>query len=173
MSNHGHAELLKFKEIGKDVSVDDAIPGLSTELQSEVVELENRAVEAEIEELFKKKIETEVQYMAISGKVQKLRVAAVDHITVLEERKALASEQTQLLHKVGHAENKAVMLKKEAEKLERNCEDIVASADETLKLQKRVCKYSSCFFVQLVMLVLTLFVFVFQLSQNYVEIVPT
>ncbi|KAI3456737.1 hypothetical protein Pfo_013400 [Paulownia fortunei] len=193
-------EVLKFKEISRDISVDDSVSDLCTEfidveqklqntsserlpygdgvqtfsraVQSEVVETENRDVETELEDLFKQKIEAEVEYMAISRTVQKLRVAAVDQITVLEEQKALASEQTQILDKLGDAENKAAMLKKEAEKLENFCEDI-ASADETLKLQMRVCKYSSCFFVQLVLLVVILGFFIFQLSPNYAEVVPT
>ncbi|KAL7130684.1 hypothetical protein ABFS83_13G150500 [Erythranthe nasuta] len=190
-------EVLKYKELGKDVPVDDSILDLCTEfidveqklqttssrqlpcgesedsslgVESDVVERENRDLEVEIEELFKQKIENEVECMVLSRSANKMRAAsAVDQITVMEEQ---ASEQTVILDKLEHAENKAAMLKKEAEKLERICEDI-ASVDETLKLQNRVCKYSSCFFVQLVMLALALAVFVYQLSPNYDEVVPT
>ncbi|KAL0362994.1 UNVERIFIED_CONTAM: WPP domain-interacting protein 2 [Sesamum calycinum] len=100
-------------------------------------ETANRDVETEVEDLFKQKIEVEVEYLAISRMVQKLKAAAGNHITVLEEQKALVSEQTQILDKLGDAENKALMLKKQAEKLENFCEDI-ASADETLELQNRL-----------------------------------
>ncbi|KAL3851074.1 hypothetical protein ACJIZ3_012956 [Penstemon smallii] len=186
-------EVLKFKEIGKDVPVDDSVSNLPPEFtdveqklqesfeqllsgkdvdisssqagQPEVVETE------ELEELFKQKIETEVEYLALYKMVQNLRSAAVTQ-TVLEEQKALASHQTQILHKLEGTENKALMLKKQAEKLEFFCEDI-ANADETLKLQKRVFKYSSCFFVQLVLLVVILGVFISQSSPNNVEVVPT
>ncbi|KAL0443204.1 UNVERIFIED_CONTAM: WPP domain-interacting protein 2 [Sesamum latifolium] len=188
-------ELVKIKEISKDFPVDDSVPDLDTEfidveqklqqtssdrrapqgcspaLQSDVVETANRDVETELEDLFKQKIKAEVEYLVISRMVQKLKAAAGNHITVWEEQKALVSEQTQILDKLGDAENKALMLKKQAEKLESFCEDI-ASADETLELQKRVCKYSSCFFLQLVLLVIILSV-LFQLSPNYVEVVPT
>ncbi|XP_011095647.1 WPP domain-interacting protein 1 [Sesamum indicum] len=188
-------ELVKIKEIIKDISVDDSVSDSHKEfidveqklqetisdrrvpqdcspaLQSDVVETANRAVETELEGHFKQKIEVEVEYLALSSMVQKLKAAAGNHITVLEEQKALVSEQTEILDKLGNAENKALMLKKQAETLENFCEDI-ASADETLELQKRVCKYSSCFFLQLVLLVIILSV-LFQLSPNYVEVVPT
>ncbi|KAL0353439.1 UNVERIFIED_CONTAM: WPP domain-interacting protein 2 [Sesamum angustifolium] len=130
-------ELVKIKEISKDISVDDSVSDLHTEfldveqklhktssdrrvpqgcssaLQSDVVETENRDVETEVEDLFKQKIEVEVEYLAISRMVQKLKAAAGNHITVLEEQKALVSEQTQILDKLGNAENKALMLKKQ------------------------------------------------------------
>ncbi|KAK6149476.1 hypothetical protein DH2020_017001 [Rehmannia glutinosa] len=190
-------EVQKIKEVSEDISVDDSVSDLGTEFiddkqklqkmsaellpYSEVVQsfsqavqsevTGNRDAERELEDLYKQKIEAEVEYMAIARTVQKLRVD-VDQITVLEEQKALASEQTQILDKLGVAENKAAVLKKEAEKLENICEDI-ASADEIIKLQNRVCKYSSCFFVQLVLLVVILGVFIFHLSPTYVEVVPT
>ncbi|KAI3466364.1 hypothetical protein Pfo_023027 [Paulownia fortunei] len=190
-------EVLKFKEISEDASVDDSasdthreftdaeqklletsseqfpsgegVQSFSRAVQSGVVEIANRDVETELEDLFKRRIEAEVEYLAISRTIQKLRVAAVDQITILEEQKAPASVQSQILYKLG---DKATMLKKDAEKLENFCEDI-ASADETLKLQKRVCKYTSYFFVQLLSLLVILGVFIFELSPNYVEVVPT
>ncbi|KAG8386567.1 hypothetical protein BUALT_Bualt03G0161800 [Buddleja alternifolia] len=177
-------EVLKFKEISEDASVidslsdsehlpyGDGIQSNSRSVQSEVAETANREVENELENLFKQKIEAEVEYLTILRTVQNLRVSAVDQITVIEETKALASEQTQILEKLGNAEHKAAILKKEAEKLENVCEDIV-SADETLKLQKKVCKYSSCLIMQLVLLAVVLGVFMLQSSPDYVEVVPT
>lgn len=187
-------EVLKFKEFGNDVSVDDPVSDLCTEyidveqklqetsgegsqsssqvLQSKVVETGIRDVVTELEDLFKQKVEAEVEYLVIARTVQTLRVAAVDQITVLEEYKALASEQTQMLHKLGDAENKAALLKKEAEKLQKSCDEI-ANAKELLKLQKRIGKYGSCFAVQLLVLFLFLGGFILQFSQDYVEFVPT
>lgn len=42
---------------------------------------------AELEELFKQKVEAEVEYLAILRTIQTLRVASVDQITVLQEQK--------------------------------------------------------------------------------------
>ncbi|CAA0821393.1 WPP domain-interacting protein 2 [Striga hermonthica] len=189
-------ELQKLKELGEDISAHDFVSdscmefvdneqktsskqllgegshSFSQSMQSEVLQTASRVLETEIEDLFKQKIEAEVEYMAISKAVQKLRVATVDQVTVLEEQKTLASEQTQMLDKLGAAENKASMLKKEAEKLESICQDI-AHANEVMKLQKGVCKYSSYFLVQFVLFLVMFVALVFQLSPSYVEVVPT
>lgn len=129
-------------------------------------------METEVEGLFKQKIEAEVEYLAISRTILNLRVAAVDQITFLEEQKTLASEQAQMLNKLEDAGNKASKLKRRAEKLESYCGEIV-EADEILKLQKRVCQFTSCFFIQLVLLFIVLGLFVLQLAPHYNGVVPT
>ncbi|KAL2520950.1 Uncharacterized protein Fot_24873 [Forsythia ovata] len=91
--------------------------------------MEKRDVEAALENLFKRKIEAEVEYFIISRMIHKLKVV-VDGQSLLEEQKTMASEQAQMLNRLGDAENKAATLNKEAENLENYCEDIV-SADET------------------------------------------
>ncbi|GER52731.1 WPP domain-interacting protein [Striga asiatica] len=189
-------ELLKLKEIGENYLAHDSgsdsgmeviddkqntifeqIPyegphSFSQSVKSEVLETTSRDVEAEVDYLFKKKIEAEVEYMAISKTVQKLRVAELDQVPILEEQKALVSEQTQILDKLEAAESKAALLEREAEKLESICQD-VARADEIMKLQKGVCKYSLYFLVQLVLLLVMSGGFLFWLSPSYVEVVPT
>ncbi|GFP94790.1 WPP domain-interacting protein 1 [Phtheirospermum japonicum] len=178
-------EVLEFQEINKDVSVDDSVSDIGTDfiddeqetsfsraVQSEVVETGYSDTETEFEDLFKQKIEAEVEYMAMSRTVQNLRVAALDQITILEEQIALASEQMQILDKLGVAENKAAMIEKEAEKLEKMCGDI-ASSSEIMKLRNGVFKYSSCFVLQLVLLIAILGFFIFHLLPSYVGVVPT
>ncbi|KAL0320935.1 UNVERIFIED_CONTAM: WPP domain-interacting protein 2 [Sesamum radiatum] len=193
-------EVLKFKEIISDASGDDAVldthPGsedveqklqetcceqfpfgegvqsFPDAVQSEVVETANRDVETELEYLFMQKIEAEVEHLAISTMVQKLKLAAVDQITILKEQKARASDQTQILDKLGDTGNKAATDKKESEKLETFCEDI-ASADETLRLRKKVRKYTSYFLVQLLTLLVILGVFLLQSPSNHGGVVPT
>ncbi|XP_073026534.1 WPP domain-interacting protein 2-like [Primulina eburnea] len=141
-------EVLKLSEIGKDLTIAD-------------LEAVNRDVETEIEDLFKRKIEADVEHLAISRTVLKLR-DGVDQFNILEERRTLPSDMVK----------KDSMLEKEAKRLETFCDD-TASADETLKLQTRVCKYTSCFFIQLVLLVVILVVFTFQESPKYTGVVPT
>ncbi|KAL2473164.1 WPP domain-interacting protein 1 [Forsythia ovata] len=131
--------------------------------------MEKRDVEAALEDLFMRKIEAEVEYFIISRMIHKLKVV-VDGQSLLEEQKTMASEQAQMLNRLGDAENKFATLNKEAENLENYCEDIV-SADETTKLQKRVWKYTACFFVQLVILIIIMGLFILQ--TNYTGVVPT
>ncbi|GMP51989.1 hypothetical protein CsSME_00017989 [Camellia sinensis var. sinensis] len=129
-------------------------------------ELPREEMEAELEALFEQKIEAEVEYLAISRTIQKLRVAAVD------EQKTLVSEQAQTLNELGDAKRKAAMLKRLAEKLETSCEDIVET-DQVLTLQNQVCKVSSFFFVQLILLVVVFVFLLLQLAPQYAGVVPT
>lgn len=164
-------EVLKLKEIGKDISVDDSDSNTQPEITEnseqfpsddkqnfswavhpKMLEIAKRDAEREIEDLFKQRIEAEVEYLTISRTVQKMKVPSMDRITCLDD--------------------KAKMLKKKAEKLENRCEEI-ASSDEALKLQNKVCKYTLYFLVQLLLLLVILGAFEFQISPNYVELVPT
>lgn len=130
-------------------------------------------MEIELEGLFMQKLEAEIEYLAVSKTIPQLRFAAVDPTTLLEERKTLASEQTHMLKKLESAENKATILKRHVEELETCCEEI-EEREEVLKLQKRVCKFTSCFFIQLILLVVVLGLFVLQFSPREAgDVVPT
>jgi hypothetical protein len=63
------------------------------------------------------------------------------------------------------------MLKKEAEE-EKYCGDMIGT-EEVLKMQRRVCKITSCFFIQFIFLVMVFWLFVLQLSPRSGMVVPT
>ncbi|CAK9148929.1 unnamed protein product [Ilex paraguariensis] len=111
----------------------------------------------DLEGLFRQKIEAEVEYMAISRTILQLRVAAVDQITLLEEQKTLALGQAQM---------------RQAEELETYREDIV-EVDDVMRLQKRFCKITLCFFIQLMLLFLTLGLLFLKLSPHNAGMLPT
>lgn len=157
------ADLVKSKEAR--ITELEAILGSSSKSEEE-------AIESEFEGLFRQKIEAEVQYLTISTTAQQLRSAAVDQLTLLEEQKTLAIEQARMVHMLGDAEAKATVLKTQAVKLESYCEDL-ASTDEKLKLQKKVCKYSWCFFIQLVLLAVVVGLFLMQMSLDHDDLAPT
>uniref|UniRef100_M1CXH5 Uncharacterized protein n=1 Tax=Solanum tuberosum TaxID=4113 RepID=M1CXH5_SOLTU len=77
-----------------------------------------------------------------------------------------------MVHVLGDAEAKAVALKTQTKKLESYCEDLASTA-EKLKLQKKVCKYSSCFFIQLVLFTVVVGLFLMQMSPDHAKLVPT
>lgn len=131
-----------------------------------------RETQTELEGLFKQKIEAEVEYLAISKTIQKMKVAASDQLTIIEEQKVLAGEQAQLLNKLGEAESKATTLHKQAVALEGCCGDIIG-AEEVLKMQGRMYKVTSCFFIQLILLVTMFWLFVLQFSPRSGVVVPT
>ncbi|KAG9146791.1 hypothetical protein Leryth_005113 [Lithospermum erythrorhizon] len=132
--------------------------------------MHNVDLTSELEALYKQKIEADIEYLTISKTIQDLRVASVDQISQLEEK--IVSEQSQIMNKLIGAESKAVNLKRDAKSLEKHCEDIVI-ADETVKLQSSVCKYTTCFSIQLVMLVVMLIALLSQLSPHAPGVVPT
>lgn len=157
------ADLVKSKEAR--ITELEAILGCSSNSEAETIE-------SELEGSFRQKIEAEVQYLTISMTAEKLKSAAVDQLTLLEEQKALALEQAQMVHVLGDAEAKAALLKTQAEKLESYCEEL-ASTDEKIKLQKKVCKYSLCFFVQLLLFAVVIALFLMQISPEHDELIPT
>ncbi|XP_016509022.2 WPP domain-interacting protein 1 [Nicotiana tabacum] len=168
------ADLLKLKEAR--VTELEAI--LSSDSKKEEKKTGNdlhqstEDTERELEGLFKQNIEAEIEYLAISRTIQTLRAVAVDQVTLLEEEKILATEQARMVKKLGDSETKTAMLKSQAESLANYCDD-VASTNKTRALQKGVCKYSSYFLIQLVLLVIVFGLYVLQMSPDAVEVVPT
>ncbi|XVF03524.1 hypothetical protein REPUB_Repub05bG0001800 [Reevesia pubescens] len=128
--------------------------------------------ESELEGLFQQKMEAEIEFLALSRAVQKLRVSVGNQITQFEEQTSMAGEQEPMLNKFREAESKAAMLKIQAVELEKHCADVVGT-DEVLKMQRRVCKGTSCFFTQLVLLVLVFLFLDLQLSPHSGVVVPT
>ncbi|CAK7323896.1 unnamed protein product [Dovyalis caffra] len=140
----------------------------NTELQQE----KSREIEDELEGLFRQKMEAEIECLALTRSLQKMRVAAGDQISLFEEQEALAGEQVQMLNKLGKAESKAALLKKQAEELEKYCGDVLETK-EVFKMQSQVCKVTACFFIQLILLILVFWFLVLQLSPNSGVVVPT
>ncbi|KAH7545478.1 WPP domain-interacting protein 2 isoform X2 [Ziziphus jujuba] len=139
---------------------------------TDLLEKKSREIEYELEGLFKQRIEAEVEYLAITRTIQSLKIAASNQITLFEEQESLANEQAQMINKLGETENKAAKLKKQAEELEKYCGDILGT-EEVLIMQRRVCKVSSCFFIQFLLLVVAFWVFWLQLSPYTGAVVPT
>ncbi|KAJ7961011.1 WPP domain-interacting protein [Quillaja saponaria] len=102
-------------------------------------EQNNGAIETELEDLFKQKIEAEVEYLTIIQGTQNLKVAAGVQLTLLEEQENLAGEQAQMRNKLEETESKALMLKKQAEELEKYHADILG-IEEAFNMQRRICK---------------------------------
>lgn len=131
-----------------------------------------KEVEYEIEDLFRQKVEAEVEYLAIAKVMQNLKVGADLQFTLLEEQEKLSENQAQVLNKIIDAESKASVLKNKAEELEKYCGDSLV-IEESFLLQKRVCKVSFYLFLQFMMLILFFWFLLSQLSQNSGVVVPT
>lgn len=177
-----HVNLLesKLEELqGVLASKDSRIVELETALTTGKFPKEESAntlgykeVEYEIEDLFRQKVEAEVEYLAIAKVMQNLKVGADLQFTLLEEQEKLSENQAQVLNKIIDAESKASVLKNKAEELEKYCGDSLV-IEESFLLQKRVCKVSFYLFLQFMMLILFFWFLVSQLSQNSGVVVPT
>jgi hypothetical protein len=135
-------------------------------------EEKHREVEYEVQELFRQKIEAEVEYLAITKVMQNLKVGADLQLKLLEEQEELSENQEHVLNKLVGAESRASVLKNKAEELEKYVGDSLI-VEESFMLQKRVCKVSFYLFLQFFMLILFFWFLVSQLSLNSGVVVPT
>lgn len=132
---------------------------------------DNRQTETMFDDLFRQRIEAEVEYLAITKTMQELRVIASGHSNLVKEKIHLAGEQVHTTEKLKEVESKADVLRKE-EELEKHCESII-EADEVQKMQKRTRKAGSCFLLQFCLLALVLWSLVLQLMPHSGDFVPT
>ncbi|WOL19454.1 hypothetical protein Cni_G28252 [Canna indica] len=125
-------------------------------------------MEIELESLFKKKIEDEIEYMIMKRAAQSWTVLAADHIALFEEQNFPSRDQSKMIQRVKDSESKSAMFKLQAEELEQD----LLMTEETLRLQSRVFKYSLYCFLQLVILCIavSLFIVYFPSSSG---IIPT
>ncbi|KAI4305063.1 hypothetical protein L6164_028452 [Bauhinia variegata] len=133
---------------------------------------EEQYMEAEVEGLFRQKIEAEVECLTITKMMENLKVAADLKLTLLEGQETLFGKQGQVLNKIAETKNKASALKIQAEELEKYSDDIL-EVEETLKMQKRVCKVTCYFFIQFILLIFVFWLLVLQPLPNARVVVPT
>lgn len=142
--------------------------GSTIDLQPELC----REMETEFECLFRQKIEAEVEYLTLTRTIDKVRAAGGGRVTLIEEQEALALEQAQMLSKLEETECKAAVLEKRAEELGKYCRHVLGE-EVVLKMQNRVCKVTTCFVIQFLLLVLVFWLVVLRLSSHSGVIVPT
>lgn len=154
--------MLKLKEA--KISELEAIISNSSRSEGMGIKFQSTGdTETEVESLFKQKLEAEVEFLVISKAVRDQKTGA--QISLLEEQKALAKTQAEMANKNGYAL---------ANCEDENCSENMVTADETVKqLPKEVFKYTWCLFLQLVLLLLVVGVFVLQLSPQQAEVIPT
>lgn len=142
--------------------------GSTIDLQPELC----REMETEFECLFRQKIEAEVEYLTLMRTIDKVRAADGGRVTLIEEQEALALEQAQMLNKLEETECKAAVLEKQAEELGKYSRHVLGE-EVVLKMQNRVCKVTTCFVIQFILLAVVFWLFVLRLSSHSGFIVPT
>ncbi|XP_054796972.1 WPP domain-interacting protein 1 isoform X2 [Prosopis cineraria] len=133
---------------------------------------EYREADFDLDELFRQKIESEVECLLITKMMHDLKVEADFHLKQLEELEALSRKQAQFLPKLVEAESKASVLKNQSEELE-NHHGGTLEVLESFMMQKRVYKVTFYFWVQFLLLILAFWFFTSQLAPNAKAVVPT
>lgn len=121
-----------------------------------------REMEIELEDLFKTKIEAEVESLLMVGRNQKLEVVA----------EILSKNHAQTVMKLRDAEDEAAVLKRLAEELDDSSRELLVAKD-VLKMQNDVCKFTLCSFAQLILLCIAFAFFLLQLLPHSHGVVPT
>ncbi|CAN6450543.1 unnamed protein product [Victoria cruziana] len=126
--------------------------------------------EMEIERLFMDKVEAEIGFFMVNEANKE--VGPLIEGQLVEGRKAVLEEQSQMLNKLKVAEESALRLKNRAEELENACSNLSA-AGKKLEVQSNVSKFCLYCFVQLMLLFLALKFLLFQSSPYPPGVVPT
>lgn len=116
--------------------------------------------ETVVEEIFRQRIEAEIEYLIYSRSIDKL----------VETQESLAEEQAnETLNKLDKVQTKAASLRNRVQDLQKECIETTGS------IKKRACKITSCFLIQLVLLLTVALVFMSQLvpESSDIVVVPT
>lgn len=128
-----------------------------------------KEIEIELDNLQKKKIEAEIEYLILKRATQNWRILVEDQIALFEEQNALLENQSNVMLKVQNSENKYLMLKKRAEKLEKD----LLMAEEVLRLRSRVLNCFFCLFLQVVLLCIAIVLFIIYFLPSSSGVTPT
>ncbi|XP_008796550.2 WPP domain-interacting protein 2-like [Phoenix dactylifera] len=131
-----------------------------------------KEMQFDLENLLRKKMEAEIEYLIMTRTTQNWILQAEDHIALLEDQKSLAGDQTHIMLNLRDTENKAITLKEKMEELEAYCKELVGTG-EVLRVQNKLFKSSLCCLIQLVMLSIAFGLFLMQLLPPSDGVVPT
>ncbi|EOA16497.1 hypothetical protein CARUB_v10004655mg [Capsella rubella] len=120
--------------------------------------------ETVVEDIFRQKVEAEIEYLIYSRSIDSLN----SQMKLIDEQESLTEEQThETLNKLGKVQMKAANLTNSAQELQNECVEITGT------IKKRACKITTCFLIQLVLLLTVILSFVSQLSPELDSVVPT
>ncbi|CAH8317972.1 unnamed protein product [Eruca vesicaria subsp. sativa] len=122
--------------------------------------------ETVVEDIFRQRIEAEIEYLIYSRSIDNLN----HQMKLVETQEELAEEKAnETLNKLDKVQMKAADLTNRAQDLQNECIETTGS------IKKRACKITSCFLIQLVLLLTVALVFMSQLvpESSDIVVVPT
>ncbi|KAI0503964.1 hypothetical protein KFK09_014911 [Dendrobium nobile] len=136
------------------------------------IQAHEEELDSELEVLIKEKMEAEIEYFIITKTIQNWKILSEDYIALCREQRYLAGDQEQIMLKLKDAEDKIIMLNVQKDKLEAYCKELVAT-ENVLRLKNKVCRFSFCVIVQLMLLSISFVLFLMQLLSPADDVVPT
>ncbi|KAE8769735.1 WPP domain-interacting protein 1 [Hordeum vulgare] len=140
--------------------------------RSAIQSANNLLLQTDLDQLLQEKMEAEIQCIILTRTSQTWTPVAEDQKAVYEDQKCLLGDYKQLELKLRGAENRAAILGEMVEKLEAQCRELSASA-EILHLQSRTSTASLLCFIQFILLLIAIGIYVVRLSPSSTEFVPT
>ncbi|KAJ1269013.1 hypothetical protein BS78_07G177600, partial [Paspalum vaginatum] len=128
--------------------------------------------QSELDELYKEKMEAEIQCTILKRAFHASSTLFEDEMALCEAQKSLSEDYRQLGLKLRHTENRAMMLEDMAEKLQVQCKEL-SNSSEVLKLQSKASRVSLFSFVQFILLCIAIGTYLMRLSPSSTEVVPT
>uniref|UniRef100_A0ACD5Y9H0 Uncharacterized protein n=1 Tax=Avena sativa TaxID=4498 RepID=A0ACD5Y9H0_AVESA len=129
-------------------------------------------LQPDLDQLLQEKMEAEIQCIILTRASQNRPPLAHDRKALYKEQKCLLGNYKQLELKFRRAENQATILREIVEKLEVQCKELSASS-EILQLQSRASTLSLFCFIQFILLLFAIGIFLVRLSPFSTEFVPT
>ncbi|KAM3189484.1 hypothetical protein ACQJBY_068028 [Aegilops geniculata] len=140
--------------------------------RSAIQSANNQLLQPDLDQLLQEKMEAEIQCIILTRASQTWTPVAEDRKALYEDQKCLLGDYKQLELKLRGAENRAAILGEMVEKLEAQCRELSASA-EILQLQSRTSTASLLCFIQFILLLIAVGIYVVRLSPSSTELVPT
>ncbi|KAF7108316.1 hypothetical protein CFC21_108809 [Triticum aestivum] len=140
--------------------------------RSAIQSANNQLLQPDLDQLLQEKMEAEIQCIILTRASQTWTPVAEDRKALYEDQKCLLGDYKQLELKLRGAENRAAILGEMVEKLEAHCRELSASA-EILQLQSRTSTASLLCFIQFILLLIAIGIYVVRLSPSSTELVPT
>jgi hypothetical protein len=132
----------------------------------------NLLLQPDLDQLLQEKMEAEIQCIILTRASQIWSQVAEGREALYEEQKCLLGNYKQLELKFRHAENRVTVLGEMVEKLEEQCKELSTSS-EILQLQSRASTLSLFCFIQFILLLIAVCIFLVRLLPFSAEFVPT
>lgn len=154
---------IKLKEVER--------PPEATASELQLLQEKCREMEMELEEQYKEKMQSEIEFLILTGSAQNDIALVENEASILQEQKRLVVGQLQTAIKLKETEGRALALKDHLVELENTSAGLL-EMEEVLELNNKVWGFSVFSFIQFFLLCIAI-LFMFAQSPHTSNLVPT